>query len=177
MIVATLPLGVTEAFSFAGVPAGTLSVHGARAVNASGISAPSNPVTLTFPGSPSCAAPPLPPSNVTATTSGNFASLTWQPPPGGATATSYVVNVTGSFTGQLPTASLGIAGTVAPGTYVVTVQAVNPCGASAAYRAGDVHGWIGHAMRQTLIVPGQLATASDQVGTRRSPSAANGGPA
>ncbi len=130
-IVATLPLGVTEAFSFAGVPTGTHTFT-VRAVNASGMSAPSNPVTLTFPGSTSCAAPPLPPSNVTATTSGNFASMTWQPPQGGATATSYVVNVTGSFTGQLPTASLGIAGTVAPGTYVVTVQAVNPCGVSAA---------------------------------------------
>lgn len=132
-IVATLPLGVTDTFAFNGVPTGTYTFS-VRAVNAFGVSAPSNPVTLSFPGNGSaglsCSAAPQAPVNVAATTSGTFVSLTWQPG-GGAFPSSYVVNVTGGFTGSFATAAPGIAGTVAPGTYVATVQAVNSCGTSA----------------------------------------------
>ena len=131
-IVATLPLGVTDSFAFNGVPTGTYTFS-VRAVNAFGASAPSNPVTLSFPGSTTgggCTAAPATPVNVAVTTSGTFVSLQWAPG-GGGMATSFVVNVTGGFVGSFQTAAAGIAGSVAPGTYFVTVQAVNRCGTSA----------------------------------------------
>ena len=131
-IVATLPLGVTDSFSFTGVPTGTYTFS-VRAVNAFGASAPSNPVTLSFPGGTTgggCSAAPQPPINANVTVNGTFVSLQWQPG-GGAIATSFVVNVTGGFVGSFQTAAAGIAGSVAPGTYFATVQAVNPCGTSA----------------------------------------------
>ena len=130
-IAATLPLGLGDTFSFSGVPTGTYTFQ-VRAVNAYGVSAPSNPVTLSFPGSASsCGGAPVTPVNVAAAISGTFVSLTWQPSGAGPMPTSYVVQVTGGFVGSFATAAPGIAGTVAPGSYVVTVQAVNPCGTSA----------------------------------------------
>ena len=55
-ITQSLPLGPTDAFSFTGVPAGVYTFT-VRAVNASGSSAASNPVTLQFPGA--CSGAPL----------------------------------------------------------------------------------------------------------------------
>ena len=55
----SLPLGLNDTFSFAGVPPGTYTFT-LRALNASGSSQPSSPVTLTFPGP--CSGPPLAPS-------------------------------------------------------------------------------------------------------------------
>jgi hypothetical protein len=45
------------------------------------------------------------------------------------------VNVTGSYVGGFSTPVPMISGTVAPGTYVVTVQTVNACGVSRATAA------------------------------------------
>jgi hypothetical protein len=133
---ATIPLGVTESFHYAGVPQGvyTFSV---RAVTAQGISAPSNPVTLSFPGygaaAATCAIPPATPQAFNAVRDGNTVIVTWQPPVGGAA--SYVLHVTGSYVGTFTTAALGLSGMVPPGAYTVRVQAVNACGASAASQA------------------------------------------
>ena len=104
----------------------TFTVH---AVNASGSSAASNPVTLQFPGA--CSGAPLPPADFTSSVSGNIVSLGWQPAADGPAPTGYVLNVTGAFVGSVPVAVRGLAAAVAPGTYVVAVVATNPCGSSA----------------------------------------------
>ncbi len=124
---ATLPLGVTETFSFAGVPPGTYTLS-VRATNAAGSSGSSNPVTLTFPTT--CSGSPQTPINVFVSTSGNRVSVSWTPAAGGAAPTRYDVNVTGAYTGRLPTTARALSGVVGPGTYNVNVRAVNPCGNS-----------------------------------------------
>jgi predicted phage tail protein len=124
----TLTLGVAETFSFAGVPPGTYTFS-VRATNGFGSSGSSNPVTLTFPTT--CSGSPQTPINLFASTSGNTASVTWTPAAGGAAPTRYDVNVTGAYTGRLPTTARALTGVVAPGTYIVSVRAVNPCGNSA----------------------------------------------
>jgi hypothetical protein len=61
---------------------------------------------------------------------GNMAHVVWEPPAGGPAASSYVVNVTGSFAGSLPTGARSVSGIVSSGAYAMSVAAVNPCGAS-----------------------------------------------
>ena len=131
---ATIPLGVTESFQYAGVPQGTYT-FALRAVTPMGISPPSNPVTLSFPGNGAalmaCAAPPSPPINFRAARDGNTVIVTWSPP-ATADAASYVLNVSGSYVGSFTTVAPGLSGSVAPGSYVVSVQSINACGASIA---------------------------------------------
>jgi hypothetical protein len=102
-----------------------------RAINASGSSTASNAITLSFPGSRLCAALPEAATSVRASLDGTTVWLTWRPPASGPEAESYMVNVSGTFEGSFHTAAPGFGGTVAPGTYVVTVQSVNSCGVSA----------------------------------------------
>jgi len=52
-----------------------------------------------------------------------------------------VVNVGGAYVGSFAVPGRSISGTVAPGTYQLSVAAVNPCAASAATPA------------QTVVVP------------------------
>ncbi len=59
----TIPLGLADAFTFAGVPAGTYTLS-LRALNGAGVSPSSNPITLTFPGA--CSGVPQAPSNLLA---------------------------------------------------------------------------------------------------------------
>jgi hypothetical protein len=125
---AALPLGVTETFTFAGVPDGTYTFS-VRAANAFGSSGSSNPLTLTFPTT--CSGSPQTPINLFASTSGNTASVNWTLAAGGAAPTRYDVNVTGAYVGRLPTTARTLSGVVGPGTYNVSVRAVNPCGNSA----------------------------------------------
>jgi hypothetical protein len=139
-VVTTIPLGLTDRFSYPNVPAGTYTFS-VRAVSAQGVSAPSTAVTLSFPGtgtstsaSPSssaCGAVPEMPLNLQWNRSGALVSLTWQPAASGPPAASYLVSVTGSYVGSFTTVAPSLAGTVGPGTYVVRVQSVNACGASA----------------------------------------------
>jgi uncharacterized protein (DUF1800 family) len=124
----TVPIGMGETFSFNGVPAGqyTFSV---RALNAAGSSGSSNPITLTFPTN--CSGSPQTPTNFIAAIFGRTVSLTWQANTSGAAAMSYQVNVTGSWTGTVPVTGRSIASPLGPGTYTISVRAVNPCGNSA----------------------------------------------
>jgi hypothetical protein len=124
----TLPMGVTEAFTFAGVPPGTYTFS-VRAMNAFGSSGSSNPVTLTFPTT--CSGSPQTPINLFVSASGNTVSVNWTPASGGAAPTRYDVNVTGAYTGRFPTTARTLSGAVGPGTYNVSVRAGNPCGNSA----------------------------------------------
>jgi hypothetical protein len=139
---ASIPLGVVQSFSYPTVPAGTYT-FAVRTIGARGVSAPTNAITLSFPGNGSasppssggvatggCTSAPQSPTNLTWSRSGGVVTLTWAAPQGGAA--SYAVNVTGSYVGAFATAVPMISGTVGPGTYVVNVQAVSACGASAA---------------------------------------------
>ena len=125
----SVPLPVTESFSTPGVPPGTYTLT-VRATNATGTSAPSNPVTLTFPGP--CAGAPLTPVGFSATRSGNTISVSWMPPATGPSVASYTLAVSGAFVGSIPTTTRSLSGTVLPGSYTFSVTATNACGTSAA---------------------------------------------
>jgi hypothetical protein len=134
-VTATLPLPFGEAFTLAGVPAGTYSVT-VRAANASGVSAPSNAVTLTFP-SP-CSGAPSMPTSFQAWKQGATIFVAWAPPAGGPAVTGYSVLVSGTYSGSVPTTGRSLSGAVGPGTYVLSVAASNPCGTGPATPAETV---------------------------------------
>ena len=70
----SLPIGVSDTFAVGGIPAGSYTLS-LRAVNGAGVSASSNPVTVTFPGA--CSGAPLPPANFLAFNTGNTLFLRW----------------------------------------------------------------------------------------------------
>jgi hypothetical protein len=125
----SIPLGLTDSFSFAGVPNGTYTLS-LRATNAAGASASTSTVSLTFPGA--CAGPPFPPSNFIAYRIGRTLFVLWEPPASGAAPTDYILNVTGSFVGSFPTPTRALSGTVGAGSYTFSVLARNACGTSVA---------------------------------------------
>jgi len=125
----TIPLGAAESFQFAPVPGGTYTLS-LRATNAGGSSGSSNSITLGFPGA--CSGAPQAPANLLAYRIANTIFVVWDPPASGPAPTSYVLNVTGAFTGSFATSSRGLSGAVAPGTYGISVYAANPCGTGAA---------------------------------------------
>jgi extracellular elastinolytic metalloproteinase len=121
----TIPLGMTDTFSFVGVPPGTYAL-GLRAVNGAGSSPASEPLTLTFPGE--CSGPPAAATNVRAYRVGHTVYVAWDPPLAGPAPVSYVLNVTGGLAGSFGTTARAMSGVVQPGTYDLTVVAANPCG-------------------------------------------------
>lgn len=134
-VVASLPVGFTDTATFNGVPAGTYTLA-LRAINGTGSSFPSPSVTVTIPGA--CSGAPLPPTRFAAYKIGSTIFVVWEPAASGPAPTGYVLNVTGSFVGSFPTTARGMSGTVGPGTYTLSVQATNACGASAATAAQTV---------------------------------------
>lgn len=123
----SLPLGFGDSFSFAGVPQGTYTLS-LRARNAAGTSPSSNTVPLTFPAP--CSGPPLTPTNVVAYRVGITIFIDWAPATSGPAPMGYVLDVTGSFDGNFPTASRAMSGAVGPGSYTLNVVATNSCGVS-----------------------------------------------
>jgi hypothetical protein len=126
-IATSIPMGLSDTFTFNGVPAGTYTLS-LRATNASGASGPSNAVTLTFPGP--CSGAPLPPTNFLAYKTGTTIFVVWDPPTGGPAATGYVLNVSGL--GSFPTTGRAMSGTVGAGSYTLSVSASNACGVGSA---------------------------------------------
>ncbi|MEZ5420893.1 MAG: fibronectin type III domain-containing protein [Vicinamibacterales bacterium] len=122
---ATLPLGAADAFSYAGVPAGSYTFR-VRQANAAGLSPVSNAVSLTFPGT--CSGAPGVPQNLVAAKSGTTLSLFWDPPATGAAPSAYVLTVTGAYSGSLPFTTRTLTTPVPAGTYNFTVAASNACG-------------------------------------------------
>jgi hypothetical protein len=122
----SLPLPVTDRFTYPAVPPGTYHLA-VRAVNGAGSSAPSNSVTLTFPGA---CVPPAAPSTFSAAVSGRTIFASWTPPAAGAAATGYVLIVTGALSGSFSTTGLALSGGVGPGSYTLTTVAANGCGIS-----------------------------------------------
>lgn len=135
---AALPLGNTESFKFSGVPPGTYTFS-VIAQNGSGTSAASNSVTLTFPSA--CSGVPQKVSNFVALWSGGTVFLTWDPPGSGAAPSGYIVTVTGAIAAAVPTGATTLSGVVPPGTYSLSVSAVNACGVGVATPS------------QTVVVP------------------------
>ena len=123
----SLRLEPTESFGFTGVPPGTYTFS-VRAENAAGGSAPSNPVTLVFPGV--CGGAPQPPGNYLAYSFGNSVHLSWDAPGGGGPTSSYELQVTGAWVGTVPVAGRSLAGSVPTGIYNISVVALNDCGRS-----------------------------------------------
>jgi hypothetical protein len=137
-LTASLPLGLTDGFQFNGVPGGTYTLA-LRAVNAGGSSSQSNAITLAFPNP--CAGAPLPPSRFLAYRLFRTLFVIWDPAETGQAPTSFVLNASGSFVGSISTTGRALNGSVGPGTYELSVAAVNACGTSAATPA------------QTVVVP------------------------
>jgi probable HAF family extracellular repeat protein len=127
--VVSFPLGLTDSFGAGGVPAGTYTLK-LWAVNAGGISGPSNQVVVTVPGA--CSGPPLQPTSFLAYAIGRTIFVIWDPPTTGPAAVSYELMVGGAFVGRFPTAGRALSGTVAPGSYDLSVVAQNACGSSSA---------------------------------------------
>jgi hypothetical protein len=125
----SVPLPATETVSFAGVPPGTYT-FAVRAVNGSGTSPASPPVTLTFPSA--CPGAPQAPTNFVVSRAGSRLSLSWDPPGAGPAVSSYVLTVTGALNLTLPLTTRAISGGVPAGTYNLSVHAVNACGAGIA---------------------------------------------
>lgn len=121
---ASLPLPLTERFSYPAVPPGTYT-FAVRATNAAGSSGSSAPVTLTFPGP--CVAP-IVPERFQAYAVGRTLHLQWDSPATGAAVTDYVLTVTGAFNMTLPLTARSISSPVPPGSYTFTVAARNACG-------------------------------------------------
>ncbi len=126
---ASLPLGFANNFTFNGVPGGTYTLS-VSAANAAGMSGPSNPITLTFPGA--CSGVPLSPIRFLAYKVGTTIYVVWDPAASGPAPTGYVLNVSGAFVGSFPTTSRMLSGTVGPGSYSLSVLATNACGSSPA---------------------------------------------
>jgi Putative Ig domain len=123
----TIPLGLTDGFSYTGVPPGTYAFT-VTASNRSGNSAASNPVTLTFPGG--CSGVPLAPVRLGATHRDRVVTVRWDSAASGPAPSDYVLRV--SELGLIiPTGRRLLSGSVAPGTYTLSVAARNPCGMSA----------------------------------------------
>ena len=124
----SLPLGVTENFSFTPVPGGTYTFR-VRQTNPGGSSPPSDPLTLSFPLA--CTGVPQVPANFLGYRVGATAYVVWDPPASGPAPISYFLDVSGAYVGMFGTSGRTLSGDIVPGSYNVRVQAVNSCGASA----------------------------------------------
>ena len=126
-VLGSIPLGLTDVFSFTGVPGGTYTFR-LRETNAAGTSVASTPLTLSFPGA--CSGAPLASSNFLAYKIGTTIYVVWDPAPTGPATTSFVLNVGGSFVGGFPTTGRSLSGVVSPGTYHLSLTSVNACGSA-----------------------------------------------
>ena len=124
-ITGTLPLPFADTFNFAAVPGGTYTLS-LRAANDAGTSAPSNAVTLSFPGP--CSGVPHAPANFLATSAANVISVVWDSPNSGPAPTGFVLVVSGAFNGAIPTTLRSLSGAVGSGSYTLSVYATNSCG-------------------------------------------------
>lgn len=137
-----LPLGHAETFQYPTVPPGTYTVR-VVAVNAAGVSPPSNAVTLSFPGA--CSGPPEVPLRLRAMVDGTTVSLRWSAPESGTAVTGYrlLVGTPGApvlaqdlsgpvpnYGFTVPVSARHVSGTVPPDYYSFFLSAVNACGSS-----------------------------------------------
>jgi hypothetical protein len=116
-----------------GVPAGTYFVR-VRPLSGATAGPISNEVVVTVGGA--CTAAPSPPSGLVASAQGSTLSASWTPPASGCAPTSYVIRG-GSAPGSTNVGavnvglSTSVAANLPPGTYYLTVVAMNGAAASA----------------------------------------------
>jgi probable HAF family extracellular repeat protein len=123
------PLGVSDTFGAANVPAGSYALR-LWAVNGGGVSPPSNQIVVSVPGA--CSGSPGMPWGFLAYTVGRTIFVIWDPATTGPAATQYVLTVGGGFVGSFSTMGRALSGTVSPGSYHLSVVAQNACGSSPA---------------------------------------------
>ena len=122
---AALPLPLGETFALDGVPPGTYTLS-LVAANASGVSEPSNAISLSFPGT--CTGPPRAPTKFTSWREGATMVVSWQPPESGPAVSSYTVSLSGALVATFETTAHSVSGPLGPGEYAISVTAVNACG-------------------------------------------------
>ena len=122
---AALPIPLGETFTFAGVPPGTYTLA-VIAENDSGVSAPSNAVTLSFPTV--CSGAPQAPTRFASWREGSTVFVSWQPPEDGPAVAGYTVSLSGALVATLETTAHSVSGLLGPGEYAVSVSANNACG-------------------------------------------------
>jgi Tol biopolymer transport system component len=144
-VLASIPTGGTAPFfTLDNAPSGAFYVR-VRTVTAAGTSGPSNEIRV-FINTP---AAPSAPTNLLATVNGTSVALAWENTAAGGAATSMMLDATGSFIGSLPV-PLGDRASfdgVPPGTYTISLRAVNAAGSS------------GSSNPVTLTVPGNCSGA------------------
>lgn len=121
----SVPLVLSDSVSARDVSPGTYVVS-LSAVNGAGVSPPSNAVALTV----TCSGPPFVPTGVVVYNAGRTVFVEWAPGPGGPAPTSYRLHVSGTWTGTIATTGRAMSRAAAPGSYTLSVQAVNACGVS-----------------------------------------------
>lgn len=122
----SVPIGAGETFSYAGVPGGTYTFR-VRSTNAGGTSGASNAVTLSFPRACGGATPGMP-ENFLAYALGRSVNLLWEAPSTGPAASTYMLHVSGAFTGDVPLTGRALSAQVPPGTYTFVLESGNACG-------------------------------------------------
>jgi hypothetical protein len=132
--VASVPLPLTDTWTYDAVPAGTYTFT-VRATNAAGTSGSSNGVTLTFPLS-GCSAPGTP-GTFSFAASGRTVVASWVKPATGTLPTGYTLearlrNANGSTTslGSYAVTATRLSSPLGPGRYEVRVRSDNMCGSS-----------------------------------------------
>ena len=132
---ASITLAPTSTYSVPNVPAGVYFVR-VRAVDGSGVSGPSNEVTVVVGGGSGgpCVSPPDAPTRLRAVVDGTQVSLSWVPAVAGCPPTNYIIRA-GSHEGaynlaQIPVPTAGFSGVAPDGIYFVDVVAVNQFGMS-----------------------------------------------
>lgn len=125
----SLALGPGETLQLPGVPAGTYTLR-VRSANGAGASGQSNAVTVTLPGG--CTGAPSTPTKFLAYRVGSTLFVIWESPVSGPAPTGFVLDATGTVvTASVPMgAATSLSVPVPPGTYHLTVSAVNACGSS-----------------------------------------------
>jgi len=113
-------------------------------------------------------APPEPPTNLASTVSGSTVNLSWLPPAGGDTPTSYVIEAAltagGPTVGSLPTGATGISIPGVPnGTYFVRVRSQNADGVSPA--SNEIAITVGQSACASPPAPPGTLTGSVAAGT------------
>lgn len=126
-VLASIPTGSAAPTFTVTAPTGAFYVR-IHALNGAARSGPSNEIRL-FVGVPAL---PAPPTNLLGTGSGSTLVLAWENNPAGGAPDAIVLDVSGSATTALPLppAESFSYGGVPPGTYTLTVRAVNRVGTS-----------------------------------------------